>query len=134
MSFLGNAIETFDRAVGIEGRPCEPDDPQALALVNAGLDLIAPDTPKTLDTKLSEIAEPPVLLTGLRNLNGVYLRQGDFSVGADIIADVTVGELITHLDATSVNTLLDTMREEERREKSKRPHADLSLLEDQIRT
>ena len=133
MSFLANALDSFDKAVGIEGLPCEPADSQALALVKAGCELMAPDTEITPDTRLSELADAPTLLQVLKNLEAVYLRNGNLSIGADIIADVTVGEMITHLDATLVNTLIDTMREEERREASNVLHTDLSALDNQIR-
>ena len=69
---------------------------------------------------------------GVANLDGVYLQAANLSIGNDIIADVIVAELITHLDATKVNTLIDTMVAEERREASKVMHASLSDLETQI--
>ncbi len=133
MSFIANAIDRFDKAMGIENSPCAPDDPQALALVGAGLGLLDSKKEITPETRLSEIAEPPELLRVLKNLDAVYLRASDMTVGNDIIADVTIGEMISHLDATQVNTLIDAMIIDERREASNVMHADLSALDQQIR-
>ena len=132
MSFIAPILQKFDRAMGIESAPCRTDDPQALALVKAGLGLLQTETEITLESRLSAMASAPELLKALKNLDGVYLQAANLSIGIDIIADVTVAELITHLDATKVNTLIDTMVAEERREASKVMHASLSDLETQI--
>lgn len=132
MSFLAKTFEKFDKAMGIESVSCKADDPQALALVNAGLGLLRAGTEVTSDTKLSAIAPASELLAVLKNLDAVYLRRGDLTLGNDIINDVTVGEMISHLDSTNLNTLITTMIEGERREASNVMHTDLSDLEKQI--
>jgi hypothetical protein len=133
MTLLANAFDKFDKAMGIESVPCLETDLQALALVEAGLGLLNSDIEIKTDTKLSDIGTPPELLKVLKNLDAVYLRTADITIGNDIIADVTVGEMITHLDATQVNTLIDTMIEEERREASNMMHASLDQLDKTIR-
>ncbi|NCP66890.1 hypothetical protein GW756_01120 [bacterium] len=132
MSFFAKAFEKFDRAMGIENAPCRVDDPQAVALVNAGFSLLDSQTEINAETKLSEIATSQDLLKALKNLDSVYLRATEFSLGNDIINDVSVGEMITHLDATKVNTLIDTMVESEKRAASVLMHVELSDLENQI--
>jgi len=133
MQILAQALDSFDKAMGIESVPCASDNPQALALVGAGLCLLDSERTITPETRLSEIGEPSELLRVLKNLDAVYLPVSNMTVGNDIIADVTAGEMISHLDATKVNTLIEAMMTDERREASKVMHASLTDLDNQIR-
>jgi hypothetical protein len=129
MQFVAQALNKFDRAMGIESVACAPDNPQALALVEAGFSLLETNIEITPDTKLSEIAAPAELLAVLGNLDYVYLRRGDLALGNDIINDETVGKMITHLDASRVSELIETMRADERRSASDMVHAQLDDLD-----
>jgi hypothetical protein len=133
MSIFAETLDRFDKAMGIESAACAPDNPQALALVNAGISLLDTDVEITGETRLNDIAPAPELLQVLKNLDAVFLQRVDLTLGNAIIKNVTITELITYLDATKVNTLIDSMIEGEKREASNMVQVELSDLDNQIR-
>ncbi len=126
-AFFSKAI---DKMMGPEATVCACDDAHALALFEGGASLLPGAPTMTLDTQLQTLASPEELKDVLQNLESVYV--GGQSLANDILNNVSVGTLITHLDKRMVDKVIDTLWRAERKELLAKTHDDLESLKNTV--
>ncbi len=132
MSLFNSAANLFDRAMGVEVEACAPDHPEGFALVKAGLALLDDTVEVSAETKLSALGEAPVLMSTLNNLEPLYAKASD-SLGADIIHNVNVGTLVSHLSQPKVETVVAGLIKEEKATALVASHEELDRLTNQMK-
>lgn len=117
---------------GVPETPCAPDNPQALALVSAGLQLLKPDQLVTADTPLSVFGEPKDLQRVLQNLNQLTLDDPMVTIEALIIKGGTVGQLIETLDKAKVGEAVRQLAKQEEKAVKMMARSELDELSHRI--
>lgn len=115
-----------DKLMGANETPSKPTDTHAQLLIEAGVQLLPGSPEFNVDTKLADLGEPRMLQQVLGNLNELFRK--DFTLAEDILNNVTLGEMITHLDAAKVDLAIEKIRQHKHDEVVEATHTKLEDL------
>lgn len=108
----------------------DPNDPGASLLMEAGLALLPENSEWSMETPLRNLGDQTTLKQVLNNLKSLYLPS--HSLAEDILDNVTVGELVTHLDKHRVESVLNLLYKKERAGVIAQTRTELDALKDTV--